>query len=360
MQLKKIQLINFKNYEELSLSFSTGVNGIVGKNGSGKTNLLDAIHYLCLTKSAFNILDSQNIRHGQNFFMIQGNFEKEAKESEVHCSLQEGKSKTLKVEKKAYSKIGEHIGLFPCVLMTPYDTDLIREGSEIRRRFFDITLCQIDQSYLNNLHKYNKLIEQRNSLLKQFAERNFIDKTLIDTYDLQILPLAKSIFQKRNEFIRQFVPILENYYFFICGEREKIDLNYLSDLQTDHFENIFANQLPKDLLLQRTTKGVHKDDYTFQIGGYPINKFGSQGQQKSYVIALKLSQFELLSHLKNIKPLLLLDDIFDKLDDSRIKNLMELMAKGKFGQVFITDARPERTEGLFKEIGQEIQLFYTE
>ncbi len=359
MQLKKIQLANFKNYEALSLSFSAGINGIIGENGSGKTNLLDAIHYLCLTKSAFNSVDSQNIRHEQNFFMIQGNFEKEEKESEVHCSLQEGKSKTIKVEKKAYTKIGEHIGQFPCVLMTPYDTDLIREGSETRRKFFDVTLCQIEQSYLNNLHRYNKLIEQRNSLLKQFAERNFFDKTLIETYNTQILPLAKSIFEKRSEFISQFVPILEKYYFFICGEREKISLVYTSDLQTANFESFFINQLPKDLLLQRTTKGIHKDDYVFEISGYPINKFGSQGQQKSYVIALKLAQFELLSLLKNLKPLLLLDDIFDKLDDSRIKKLMELMHSNTFGQVFLTDARPERTQGLFKEIGQEISLFYT-
>ncbi len=359
MQLKKIQLLNFKNYDELRLSFVEGINGIVGENGSGKTNLLDAIHFLCLSKSAFNSSDSQHIRHGSNFFMIQGLFQKAEKEYEVHCSLQEGKSKTIKVDKKPYTKISEHIGQFPCVLMTPYDTDLIREGSETRRKFFDNTLSQIDQLYLNNLLKYNKLIEQRNSLLKQFNERNFFDKTLIETYDAQILPLAHSIFEKRSEFVQSFIPILENYYFFICNSKEKISLRYESDLQVADFESEFHQQMQKDLLLQRTTKGVHKDDYIFQIGDYSINKFGSQGQQKSYVIALKLAQFELLSQLKQVKPLLLLDDIFDKLDDSRIKKLMELMVSGKFGQVFLTDARPERTKGLFKEIQQEICLFYT-
>ena len=356
MQLKKIQLLNFKNYEENLLNFSAGINAIVGANGNGKTNLLDAIHYLCLTKSAFNSLDSQNIKHGEKFFMIQGIFEKEEKESEVHCSLQEGKAKTLKVEKKSYQKISEHIGQFPCVLMTPYDTDLIREGSEIRRKFFDNTLSQIDQIYLINLLKYNKLIEQRNSLLKQFTERNFFDKTLIDTYDTQLLPLAQVIFEKRNEFILQFTPILEYYYFFISEGKEKIGMNYLSDLQTPHFEDFFRNQLQKDILLQRTTKGIHKDDYEFTIGSYSMNKYGSQGQQKSYVVALKLAQFELLSKLKGSKPILLLDDIFDKLDDNRIKKLMELMSEGLFGQVFITDARPERTKGLFQEIAQEINL----
>lgn len=357
MQLKKIQLLNFKNYEELDFTFSEGVNAIVGENGSGKTNLLDAIHYLCLTKSAFNTVDSQHIKHSKNFFVVQGFFEKDEKEYEIHCSLQEGKTKTLKVEKKAYPKISEHIGRFPCVLMTPFDTDLIREGSETRRKFFDNTLSQIDQIYLNNLLKYNKLIEQRNSLLKQFAERNFFDKTLIETYDSQLLPLAQYIFEKRKSFVDSFMPILENYYFFICNEKEKISLSYISDLQVENFESVFSNQLQKDLLLQRTTKGIHKDDYTFQINGYPINKFGSQGQQKSYVIALKLAQFELLSQLKKVKPILLLDDIFDKLDDIRIKKLMELMNSGKFGQVFITDARPERTAGLFKEINQEISVF---
>ncbi|TAH18971.1 MAG: DNA replication and repair protein RecF [Cytophagales bacterium] len=357
MQIRKIQLANFKNYEELTLSFSEGVNGIVGENGSGKTNLLDAIHYLCLSKSAFNVVDSQNIRHEANFFLVQGIFEKEEKEYEIHCSLQEGKTKTLKVDKKAYPKISEHIGRFPCVLMTPYDTDLIREGSEVRRKFFDNTLSQIDQIYLADLLKYNKLLEQRNSLLKQFAERNYVDKTLIETYNAQLLPLAKNIFEKRTAFVHSFIPILENYYFFICNEREKITLSYLSDLQTENFESLFENQLSKDILLHRTTKGIHKDDYNFQISGYSINKFGSQGQQKSYVIALKLAQFELLSQLKNVKPILLLDDIFDRLDDMRIKKLMELMSSGKFGQVFITDARPERTAGLFKEINQEISLF---
>ncbi|MCU0389865.1 MAG: DNA replication and repair protein RecF [Thermoflexibacter sp.] len=359
MLLKKIQLLNFKNYEEILIPFSDGINGIVGENGSGKTNLLDAIHYLCLTKSAFNTIDSQNIRHGSSFFMIQGIFQKEEKDYEVHCNIQEGKAKTLRVEKKPYQKISEHIGQFPCVLMTPYDTDLIREGSEIRRRFFDNTLSQIDQTYLNNLLKYNKLIEQRNGLLKQFAERNYLDKILLDTYKAQILPLAHFIYEKRLDLIQSFVPILENYYFFICNQKEKINLLYESDLQTDNFEQEFDNQLQKDLILQRTTKGVHKDDYLFQIGGYSLNKFGSQGQQKSYVIALKLAQFELMSQLTKSKPLLLLDDIFDKLDDLRIKKLMELISKDRFGQVFITDARPERTKGLFDEIKKEILIFET-
>jgi DNA replication and repair protein RecF len=357
LQLKKIQLLNFKNYEEILFDFSTGIHGFVGENGSGKTNLLDAIHYLCLTKSAFNSLDSQSIRHGERFFMIQGVFEKENKEIEVHCSLQEGRAKTLKVEKKPYQKISEHIGHFPCVLMTPYDTDLIREGSETRRKFFDGTLSQIDQTYLNNLLKYNKIIEQRNSLLKQFAERNFFDKTLIETYDSQLFPLAQAIFDKRSAFVAEFIPLLENYYFFICDEKEKVGMKYVSDLQTSDFESLLRHQLSKDMLLQRTTKGIHKDDYVFEIDGHSIHKFGSQGQQKSYVIALKLAQFELLCQYKGIKPLLLLDDIFDKLDDKRIKKLMELMSSGKFGQVFLSDARPERTRGLFAEINQAIHIY---
>ncbi len=353
----KINLLNFKNYEELSLQFSAQLNCIVGPNGSGKTNLLDAIHYLCLTKSAFNAQDTQSIRHGSEFFLIDGTFQEEDKKHQITISMKVGGRKVVMYDKKAYERISEHIGRFPVVLIAPDDTDLVRDSGEIRRKFFDGMLSQIDHEYLDNLIQYNTILKQRNSLLKQFYERNYFDKELLETYNVLLLPLGYALHQRRKTFMEGFAPVFRQHYQYLSESREEVDLIYESELFEENFEYEFSYATRRDLQLQRTTKGVHKDDYVFEIDRYALRKFGSQGQQKSFVIALKLAQFDVIRQAKGQKPLLLLDDIFDKLDDMRISKLLEMISKDTFGQLFITDARPERTKQLFGQSSIEMAIF---
>ena len=357
MFLQKINLLDFKNYEELTLQFSADINCIAGPNGSGKTSLLDAIHYLCLTKSAFSLLDSQSIRHHQDFFLVDGTFMEGGKKHQITVTLKAGGRKTVLHDKKAYERISEHIGRFPVVLIAPDDTDLVRDSGETRRKFFDNMLSQVDHAYLDNLIGYNNVLKQRNSLLKQFYERNYFDKELLETYNVQLLPLGKLIHQRRDAFMREFVPVFRNHYQYLSESREEVDLIYESELFEENFEYEFAYATKRDLQLQRTTKGVHKDDFVFEINRFALRKFGSQGQQKSFVIALKLAQFDAIQRAAGKKPLLLLDDIFDKLDDMRIHKLLEMISRDTFGQLFITDARPERTRQLLGQLSGEI-LFH--
>jgi DNA replication and repair protein RecF len=357
MQLSRLHLLNFKNYEELRVEFSPAVNGITGQNGSGKTNLLDAIYYLSTTKSAFYASDQPTTRFGEAFFLAEGEFVDTAGEAaRVQLSVQDGKGKVLKVNRQEYERMSGHIGRFPCVLVAPYDTDLIREGSEGRRKFFDGVLAQADAEYLDLLLRYNRLLQQRNSLLKQFAERHYTDLGMVEVYDTQLLPLMDQLAHKRASHLHTFLPVFLSHYQYISGGHERVSLRYESEVGGPGFAAQFREQLPRDLAAQYTTKGIHKDDYIFELDGRPIKKFGSQGQQKSFVIALKLAQFDFLAQQKGDKPLLLLDDIFDKLDDQRIQKLMQLMANGAFGQVFLTDARPERTQQIFQATGQPIHL----
>lgn len=360
MLLENISLVNFKNYTSLDISFSPDVNCFVGHNGSGKTNLLDAIYYLSMTKSAFNNVDQQNIRHNEAFFAIKGVFIKQEENITVHCSLKSGQKKVLKKNKKIYNKISEHIGHFPTVLIAPYDTDLIREGSETRRKFFDSILSQINQDYLQKLMQYNQFLKQRNSLLKQFAERQYFDKDLLMSYNVPLIDLGRYIFEERKHFLEQFKSIFLKHFDFISAKKELPELSYRSDLLQEGFEKAFHESLKKDLLLQRTNLGIHKDDFEFAIDNNPIKKFGSQGQQKSFIIALKLAQFDIVKNMKGFNPLLLLDDIFDKLDDLRIHKLMTMVAGNRFGQIFVTDARPERTKKMFESINAEVRIYNIE
>jgi DNA replication and repair protein RecF len=357
MFLQKINLLDFKNYEELTLQFSADINCVAGPNGSGKTSLLDAIHYLCLTKSAFSLLDSQSIRHHRDFFLVDGTFMESGKKHQITVSLKAGGRKTVMHDKKAYERISEHIGRFPVVLIAPDDTDLVRDSGEIRRKFFDNMLSQVDHAYLDNLIGYNNVLKQRNSLLKQFYERNYFDKELLETYNVQLLPLGQLIHKRRDAFMREFVPTFRSHYQYLSESREEVDLIYESELFEENFEYEFAYATKRDLQLQRTTKGVHKDDFVFEIDRFALRKFGSQGQQKSFVIALKLAQFDAIQRAAGKKPLLLLDDIFDKLDDMRIQKLLEMISRDTFGQLFITDARPERTRQLLGQLSGEI-LFH--
>jgi DNA replication and repair protein RecF len=360
MHLEKISLLNFKNYEELSLELSPHINCIVGHNGSGKTNLLDAVHYLSLTKSAFTGTDSQSVRHEADFFLINGTFRNEGKTYQVTCSFKNGQRKTMMLDKKAYERMSEHIGRFPIVLIAPDDTDLVREGSEVRRKFFDGLLSQIDADYLADLLLYNTVLKHRNGLLKQFYERNYFDKELLETFNVQVLNLGKRLHRKRRDFMSHFVPVFQRHYQNLSESREEVDLIYESELFEESFEYDFSFATKIDLQLQRTTKGIHKDDFVFELNRFSLKKFGSQGQQKSFVIALKLAQFDSMHSSKQVKPILLLDDIFDKLDDLRISKLLEMIAAGTFGQLFVTDARPERTQKIFEKVLAETRIFQTE
>ncbi len=359
MFLEKIYLSNFKNYEEANFSFSSQVNCIVGENGSGKTNLLDAVYFLALSKSAIHSQDALAINHDADVMMIDGVFRKGDKKHQITCSIQRGQRKVLMHDKKPYERLTDHIGQFPVVLIAPDDTELIKDGSEGRRRFFDGVLSQMDNDYLADYQHYNKLLDQRNSLLKIFFDRNFLDQDLLDTYSDPLVKLATRIFEQRKNFIEKFLPIFKKHYQILGEGREEVEIIYESEVASGDFVKEFRLNRQTDVKAQRTTKGIHKDDYVFEIDRYPVRKFGSQGQQKSFVMALRLAQFEMLEELREEKPILLLDDIFDKLDDRRIQKLIESIDNQTFGQVFISDARPERTEKILENVKTEINYIRT-
>ncbi|ADB41474.1 DNA replication/repair protein RecF [Spirosoma linguale] len=364
MHLEKLSLTNFKNYEDVRYTFSRQVNVLVGPNGSGKTNLLDAVYFLSLSKSAFQSQDAMSILHDTDYFIIDGIFEEhDDRTVQITISLQRGQRKVLMADKKPYERISEHIGRFPVVLVAPNDTDLVREHSEDRRHFFDGVLSQLDPEYLRNYLMYQQILKQRNSLLKLFAERNQVDNDLLDTYDEPLLELGQKIHDRRRQFIDEFLPGFRSHYAYLSDDREEVTIQYESEVSNPGFADEFRHFRRRDTVLQRTTMGIHKDDYSFIIESgngqppVPLKKFGSQGQQKTFVIALKLAQFAQLQAEKDVKPILLLDDIFDKLDDRRIGKLIQQMDEGVFGQLFITDARPERTRQLLTNVKADIKFF---
>lgn len=362
MHLEKLSLTNFKNYEDGAFTFGRQVNVIVGRNGSGKTNLLDAIYFLSLSKSAFQNQDALSVTHDADYFIIDGLFIRDERATQITISLQRGQRKTVLADKKPYDRISEHIGRFPVVLMAPNDTDLVREHSEERRHFFDGVLAQLDSDYLRDYLAYQQVLKQRNSLLKLFAERNMLDEELLETYNEPLLALAGRIYTRRKRFVEEYLPVVRKHYAYLSDDREVVDIVYESEVSSDEFAKEFRRNRSRDIQLQRTTLGIHKDDYIFEIGGHntgpvALKKFGSQGQQKTFVVALKLAQFDQLEAEKNVKAILLLDDIFDKLDDRRIDKLIKLMDEGMFGQLFITDARPERTGQLLEGVKTDVTFF---
>lgn len=289
--------------------------------------------------------------------MLKATVSKLGRNHQLLCSLKKGERKLLKLDKNPYDKISDHIGNFPAVLITPYDTDLIREGGEERRKFLDSLIAQLDHQYLETLMAYNRLLRQRNALLKSFAERRRKDLALLETYDIRLLPAGEAIYSTRKKILSEFIPLFLKHYEFMAGSKEEVSLKYKSQQEDPAFREKYSAAAEKDMVLQRTTMGVHKDDLLLSINDLPVKNFGSQGQQKSFVIALKLAQFELFIQKKNIKPLLLLDDIFDKLDTHRIEKLLEMIIKDEFGQIFITDARLERSEKLLEKLDAEIRIF---
>lgn len=357
MFLKKISLFNYKNFSEVSYDFDEKINCFVGKNGIGKTNVLDAIYHLANGKSYFNPLAVQNIKHGEEFFVIDGEFEKASRNEQIVSSFKKGQKKILKRNGKPYEKFSDHIGFIPLVIISPADNDLIIEGSETRRKFIDNVISQLDSNYLIELIQYQKIISQRNALLKYFALNHVFETDTLSIYNEQLNNLGQSIFEKRKKFIEEFLPIFNKHHQAITGSAEMVQLVYESHLFENDTLTLLEQNLGKDRALQYTSVGVHKDDLAFQIDNYPIKKFGSQGQQKSFLIALKLAQFEFVKKQSGEKPILLFDDIFDKLDESRVSKIVEMVNKEEFGQLFISDTHPERTENIVKSTHQSYKLF---
>ncbi|MEO1655608.1 MAG: DNA replication and repair protein RecF, partial [Bacteroidota bacterium] len=356
MYLQKISLANFKNYEHLDIELCPEINCLLGENGSGKTNLLDAIHYLSMSKSAFNSIDSQNILHQENYFTIQGSFEKEQPYL-VFCGVQKGQKKILRLDKQPYDRISEHIGRFPVVLIAPHDHNLINDGSETRRKHFDSIFSQISPDYLKDLLAYHYYLKQRNSLLKDFQEKNYLDRDLLLSYDQQLLPLNQKLYGQRQAFIQEYLPILVQNYEELSRKKEAVSIRLDSQVGEKNFALHYQKSLDRDIRSTRTHFGAHRDNYLFEINAFPLKKFGSQGQQKTFILALKLAQFAFIKKYTSIKPLLLLDDIFDKLDDLRIESLMRMIARREFGQIFITDARPERSKQFLGKIPADRKIF---
>jgi len=357
MYLQKITLVNFKNFESQSFDFEDKINCFVGDNGVGKTNVLDAIYYLSFAKSYFNSVATQNIRHNEDFFMIEGAYEINDRVESIVCSLKKGHKKVVKRNGKIYEKFSEHIGYLPLVIISPADRDLIIEGSETRRKFIDNVISQSDANYLQTIIKYNKVLVQRNSLLKYFAANRTFDLLNLNIYNEQLQAYGNVIFEKREQFLKDFIPIFKKRYKVISKSKETVDLVYKSQLHNQSFMELFEQTVERDRMLQFTSAGVHKDDLLFEIDGYPVKKFGSQGQQKSYLIALKLAQFDFIKQQSKVKPILLLDDIFDKLDDARVSQLIKLVNSDDFGQLFISDTHKERTEEVVKKTEQTYKIF---
>ncbi len=357
MFLKKISLFNYKNFSEASFEFDSKINCFVGKNGIGKTNVLDAIYHLAYGKSYFNPLAVQNIKHNEEFFVIDGEFEKSERSEQIVSSFKKGQKKILKRNGKPYEKFSDHIGFIPLVIISPADNDLIIEGSETRRKFIDSVISQLDSSYLQELIQYQKIISQRNALLKYFALNHVFETDTLSIYNEQLNDLGQNIFEKRKQFIDDFLPIFNKHHQAISGSEEKVQLVYESHLFEGTTLHLLEHNLAKDRALQYTSVGIHKDDLSFQIDGFPIKKFGSQGQQKSFLIALKLAQFEFVKKQSGEKPILLFDDIFDKLDETRVSKIVAMVNQEEFGQLFISDTHPERTENIVKTTHQSYKIF---
>ena len=357
MNLKTLSLINYKNFESQTFTFDLKINCFVGQNGVGKTNALDAIYHLSFGKSYFNPIATQNIKHNEDFFVVEGVFDKDKREEKVVVSLKKGQKKIIKRNGKIYEKFSDHIGFVPLVIISPADRDLIVEGSDTRRKFVDSVISQSDKTYLQNLINYNKVLAQRNALLKYFALNNTFNAQTLEVYNEQLNTFGSSIFKAREAFLKTFIPIFKSRYNSISNRNEDVTLSYKSDLFDNDLKTLLKANLNKDKILQFTSVGIHKDDLNLDIETHPIKKFGSQGQQKSYLIALKLAQFDFVKEQSGVTPILLLDDIFDKLDEQRVSQIIQLVDDNHFGQIFISDTHADRTENVVKHIHQSYKIF---
>lgn len=360
MFLKKLTLTNFKNYESDELEFSPRINCFTGNNGVGKTNILDAIHYLSLTKSFFNNTDTISIKHGEEFFIIRGIFVRNGEEDEILCSFQRHKAKQLKRNSREYQKLSEHVGLYPVVMVSPADSALVTEGSEERRRFMNKIISQYNPEYLEAVLRYGKSLQQRNRLLKDFRLSGKTDKEMIAIYDDQLIRYGNFIFEERTRLIDELIPVFSEYYSLISSGKEGVKLKYRSHLSEGNFRKILEETLTRDLAVEYTTAGIHKDDLLMEMNGHPVKSLGSQGQQKTYLVALKLSKFIYIRGKAGFSPVLLLDDIFDKFDACRVEQIIRLVGENLFGQIFITDTHSNRLQEILSSHNTDYKLFNIE
>lgn len=356
-RLHDISLVQFRNYQQKAFSFKENIVGFCGSNGSGKTNLLDAIYYLCFTKSYFGKPDAQNVTHGKNGFRLEGHFLKQTQAYKTVCILRENNKKEFSVDDEMYTRFAKHIGKFPCVMIAPDDIAIITDASEERRKFLDYTISQVDSDYLQTLIDYNKILQQRNSLLKQFAESGKMDEPLIDIISTQLVQSGNIIFKKRNQFLENFIPMVVSLYHYISGNSEKLKITYQSHLLSASFATLLAESKARDRLLTRTTRGIHRDDLEFELDGTVFKTVASQGQRKSLLFALKLAEFEILLRHNGFPPILLLDDVFEKLDAERMQHLLYKVCAENKGQVFITDTHEDRLKEALDKAAVSYQLF---
>jgi DNA replication and repair protein RecF len=356
LQLTNISLVQFKNYLQSSFAISERIVGICGPNGVGKTNLLDAIYYLCFTKGYFSRSDMQNAYSGRGGFRIEGEFQKNGQGEKIVCIVRETGRKEFFLNDEAYGKFSHHIGKFPCVIIAPDDVNIITEGGEARRRFLDGLLSQLSHTYLQNFMDYNRVLQQRNSYLKSLAEKRIHDKSLLEIYDQQLMEYGNFIFQERKTFLNDFLPEVNRFYYKIAQVSEKVELIYESQLHRTSFEKLLHEFREKDLLYQRTLGGIHKDELLMNLNGQAFKSIASQGQRKCLLFALKLAEFETLKTAKNFAPLLLLDDVFEKLDEHRMHNLLDWVCVQNEGQIFLTDTHPERIQKHFGDLRVNFQM----
>lgn len=343
MHLKQLSLTQYKNITSKTFDFNPKINCFIGDNGVGKSNVLDAIYHLSFGKSYFNPLALQNIQLGTDFFVLEGRYQIQEKEEKIICSLKKGQKKTLKRNGKLYEKIADHIGRIPTVIISPADHDLIAEGSAIRRKFIDGVIGQTDALYLQHILEYNTVLSQRNALLKYFALNHTFDGDTLGIYNEQLTARSHPIYEKRVAFMKEFIPIFLARYSSISDQKEPVSLAYESQLKNSDHNDLLSSTINRDKAIQFTTTGTHKDDLHFSIHDQPIKKFGSQGQQKTFLVALKLAQFDFLKAQTGSAPILLLDDAFDKLDQKRVSQIISLVDQNDFGQIFLTDTHEERT-----------------
>jgi DNA replication and repair protein RecF len=357
MYLRTLSVVNFKNIREALIECSPKLNAFIGDNGAGKTNLLDALYSLSFSKSFFTAVDQLNILHGETYFMLQGKYNRNDEDDTIVYGFQSGLKKQLKRNGKLYKRLSDHIGYYPLVMISPSDSQLITGGSEERRKFMDGVISQFRMEYLHDLLRYNRVLVQRNNLLKQASAAGFPDEDMIPVYDEELISCGERIYEARKVFVGELIPVFQRYYSFISGDNEKVGLSYQSDLSGASFSDLLSESRNKDLAAQFTTTGIHKDDLQLLLEGYPLKKLGSQGQQKSYLVALKMAQFEFIRMMSGLKPILLMDDIFDKLDKNRVEKIVRMVSEDQFGQIFITDTNREHLDAILRNIAQDYRIF---